>query len=399
MKKILKVLSLAFAPVIAVCAFLTGCKSCKGKAVDGETKEEELMRDIDVAPTQKPYYEEQSRRAYAEYKAVADRHRNAEGDVDMFDSEVVAAANKAAAELYAYACYNERTLDKYVYFSDQEGLTDMGSTGSAKALRQEYFLRVNENPDTPTCGYRYHSTIKKVVDSSGAVSGFKGQFESARVRMTDKTNLLYRFEGNDIRYGEYNSNIDTTMLTCDWRTNSKDWGQPNIEMKKGSEIPTLEGIKKDIEDWAGDDNHTIRGNINILADNIVKYASIVEDDAEDCISIMMVIDTEVANNDPASVTMLTKANGTSGDCQWKSYDDPDDSEAVGFSEDTGLRFIVRLWKNGLFRSFTAIERWRGKIVMFNGTAESQTSVYYSYSDFDCDMTGYLNMLEKAKELV
>jgi hypothetical protein len=77
----------------------------------------------------------------------------------------------------------------------------------------------------------------------------------------------------------------------------------------------------------------------------------------------------------------------------------EEEDAEGFGEDTGLRIIFRLWNNGLFRSYTIAERWSGKIVIFDGEADSQTTVYYSYSDRDCDIAQYKTMLEDAKALV
>lgn len=374
MRKVLRVLSVLIAPLISICAFLSGCK---GDPVDIDNGE--IMQDINVPPVQQAAYEEYSKQAVADYNAVADKHRDADGEVDTEDPEVIKAANEAAAKLYAYACYNERTLDKYAFFSNQEGDTDLGSSGSAKAIRQEYYLRVNESDDT--CGYRYHYTIKKVKESSGIVGTFKGLFESARLRFTDETNLLYRFEGDDIEIGEENENLNCNMLTCNWST-GKDWGKADVEMKKSAFIPPEE-IERDIIDNAGEDNVTIRGNINILAEGMVKSANIIEED-DGGYFIIMTLDTSVANSDEASLKMLRRAN-SSDDCKW--VDDGDDS---------GLAIVLRLWQNGMFRFYNFKERWSGKISGFSGVADSLTTYYYSYSDRDCDMTKNLEMLEKAK---
>ena len=394
MKKFAKVLSLIAVPVIALCMLLAGCKSCKGKAVD-TPPENQFMRDMDIAPEQHAYYELQSKQVLDEYLEVAARHLDANGEVEADNAEVIAAASSAAAKLFAFACYNERYLDKYVYFGDQVGTTDISGFGSAVAERQEYYLRVNESEDT--CGYRYHRTIKKVKESSGTIDTFKSMFESARVRMTDKTDLLYRFEGNSIKSGEHHDGLGCDILTCDWRT-GEDWGKSDVTMVKGSVLETLEEIKADIVASATAANKTIRGNINILADNIVKYANISIDEEDGGIFVLMTIDSEVANADEASMAMLKDANGTSGNCLWKS--NPANSEE-GFGEDTGLRIMFVLWPNGLFRFYNIIERWEGrmdlKISKPMGLAESTTLVYYSYSDHDCDMTSYLEMLEAAKE--
>ncbi|MDE6868155.1 MAG: hypothetical protein K2J83_03320 [Clostridia bacterium] len=389
MKKIVKALAFIVAPVIAIFSFFTGCKGCKGTRVTIPDNGE-FMRDIDVAPDFEAYYEAQTKQVIAEYKAVASRHLTEDGEIDTENAEVVAAANSAAAKLYAYACYNESQLDKFVYFSNQTGTTDISGIGAATADRQEYYLRVNETEQT--CGYRFHRTIKKVKESTGTMGTWKGLFESARIRMTDKTDLLYRFEGegSSIRYGGYNDDLSCNVLAADWRTGD-DWGVSDVIMKKGAKLNTLEEIEADIQAQAGNGNGYIHGNINILADNIVKNATVFVDDDES-IFVVMSIDTEVANADQASMTMLKNANGTSGNCNWKSA--PEDPE------DTGLLIVFFLWPNGLFKTYTIAERWEGKmdlkIAKPTGTADSQTNVVYSYSDHDCDMTAYLEMLEHAK---
>ena len=137
MKKILRVLSLVVAPLVAVCTFLAGCKSC-GKKVEA-AEMSGIMRDVNTPPTQKAAYEEYTKQALADYRAVAEQHI-VDGDVDIENEEVVKAACVAAAKLFAYGCYNTRHLDKYVTFSQKESETDLGSfAGAANVNIQEYF--------------------------------------------------------------------------------------------------------------------------------------------------------------------------------------------------------------------------------------------------------------------
>ena len=171
--------------------------------------------------------------------------------------------------------------------------------------------------------------------------------------MTDKTDLLYRFEGNSMKYGDEHEGMNCSILTCDWRT-GEDWGVHDLQIVKAPYLATLDEIKADIQSGADNSNRSIRGNINILADNIVKFASITVDEDDGCINVLMTIDTEVANADEASVKMLTAANGTSGDCHWES--NPETAGEFGIGEDTGLRIIYRLWPNGLFRMYNIIRK-------------------------------------------
>ena len=376
MKSIKRGMTVVASAFISIC-FLVGC----GKSVTVST--DDLIRDIDVAPTQSADYEEYSKQALDEFFAVADQHI-VEDEIDYDNEEVAKAAIPAAAKLFAYACYNERTLNQYVYFASQDGFTDI-SAGSATAIKQEYYLRINEHEGS--YGYRYHYTIKMVAECEGTISMFKSAFESARTRITDKTNLLYRLEGSNIRMGARNDILGVDMLECDWAT-GKDWGKPDIEIKKGEFIHP-DNIREDIERVAGEDNITIRANINILADNIVQNALIIKDENEESgelegYIVFMTINTDVANKDEASLKMLRKANG-SDDCVWVNEDDT-----------SGLSIIFRIWSNGLFRTYSVAEKWSGKISGFAGTADSSTVYNYSYSDRDCDMTNYLKVLEQGE---
>ncbi|MDE7454115.1 MAG: hypothetical protein K2N22_06880 [Clostridia bacterium] len=389
MKKFARILSLIAVPVIAGCVALSGCKGC-GKKVNSDIGI--IMQDFEVAPTQKAYYEEQTKQAYADFKAVADKHVDESGLVDYENEEVQAAAKTAAAKMFAYACYNERQLDQYVFFSKMDATTDLGDVnGSGDAVRNEYYLRVNETEKS--CGYRYHYTLKKVVRAEKIISTFKSQFETANLRFTDNTDQLYRFSGSDIKFGRNNEPLDMDLLECTWKTDTSkgDWGEHELQIKKREPIAP-ENIQDDIKEWAGvdikgKDTTTIRGNINILAENVIKSAIISESPEDGCIVAITTIDTEVANKDEASLKMLRQAND-SKDCHW-----------VADKDSTGFQLVYVLWPNGLFRNYIISEKWAGKIVTFSGEVSAISYYYYSYSDRDCDMTDNLKMLEEAKKLV
>ncbi|MDE7439584.1 MAG: hypothetical protein K2N23_03660 [Clostridia bacterium] len=380
MKNAKKTASIVASAFISLC-FVAGCGSVTFDPGNTISKDE-LIRDIDVAPVQHAKYEEYSKQVLKDYEKVAKDHLK-DDEIDIEDKDVIAAASTAAAKLFAYACYNERHLDRYVYFSNQEGDTNL-STGSGTAVRQEYFLRVNETENT--CGYKYHYTIKKVMESSGAMSMFKDQFESAKLRIVVDTDVLYRLKGSKLEVGEHNDVLDLDLLTCEWRTDS-DWGIPDKTRLVKGDFIAPDKIAKDIVDNADKEDFTIHGNINILAENIVSHAVITRDESEngeEGYVVFMSIDTKVANEDKASLKMLRNAN-SSGNCQWVSEDGA-----------SGLTIVFRLWENGLFRMYSVSEKWKGSIAGFSGMADSSTTYYYSYSDRDCDMTKYLEMLEEAK---
>ena len=368
---------------VAASAFLSAC-FIAGCAESVSVEHGDIMLDNDVAPTLEASYAQYTQAAVDEYFAVAESHLTEDNEIDYENPEVIETGKDVAAKLFAYACYNERQLDQYVFFATQEGDTDI-SAGSATALKQEYYLRINETDKT--CGYRYHYTIKYVSKIEGTISMFRDAFESARTRITDKTDLLYRLEGSNIHLGEKSELFGVEILGCNWETGS-DWGEPDIRMVKADYIEP-EKIAEDIEAVAGEENITMRANINILAEDIVESGIIIKDESEENglegYIVFLSVDTDVANRDPASLKMLRKANG-SDNCEW-----------VGDEETSGLSIVFRIWKNGLFRMYSVSEKWKGKISGFAGTADSSTQYYYSYSDRDCDMSTYLEMLEAAKK--
>lgn len=387
MKRFLKFLCIAIIPVMAACFFLAGCKNCKGE--DADVSVVGVLYDKDVQPTQTAVYEADTTAAYNEYKAVLDANG---GDVN--NTAVIKAAGNAAAKMFVYASYNERELDKYVYFCNQPGKTEL--SGTTRVTRQDYFLRINKQEGV-TEGYRFHQTVKKVHKIAAVLSGFKSKFEQGRIRLTDKTNLLYRFEIYNTKSIKFVDVNDPTaeggkrqLLTGDWKT-GEDWGVENTEMVKSPHLDASE-IHDDIINYGAE---TLRCTVDLLLENVAKGGTIEYDAAKHQYKITLNIDTDVANADnDVSRAMLHDSTGAS-DVKWKSEGDQTDL----LNSDTGLKLEFVLWENGLFRSYKITERWKGKMYSFSGTGETESTVDYSYSDRDCDMTVHLQMLEKAKESV
>ena len=289
--------------------------------------------------------------------------------------------------------YNEEYIDKYVYFSDQTGSTDLGVTGKSTVTKQDYKLIIHEGEDTP--GYKYHYTIKHVDEISGVISMFQSLFESGtRLRFVIDTNKLYRFDGNDPHYVEDESLVQD-ILTCNWTPDTGSWGvsedEPPIVKREGAKL-TLAEIEQDILEQAKGDEAVIHGNVNILADNIVKSAEIISSkvDGHAVYEVRMELDCAVANADEASQLMLKNANSAS-ECKW-----------VEDENGKGPVITYQVWDNGLLKYYSIDEAWEGKIkvalLSYNGGAVSSQQVWYSYSAADTSMTEKLEMLEDAKKI-
>lgn len=367
--KLFKAAVLVAAPVVLVTA-----SACGGTSV-GENKSY-YLQDDNVYPAVTAAYEEESRAAIERWESASSSQKD----------EV---AKEVAAELYAYACYNEEYIDKYVYFSSQTGSTELG-TGSGDVTTQNFKLIIHESEATP--GYKYHYTIKKVNDATGLLKTFKNQFESARLRFVVDTNKLYRFEGDNIRYVTDENDEDTEVLTCDWETGDN-WGtdDPAIAKREGEKL-TLEEIEADILYNAQNGYEAvIHGNVNVLADGAVQSATITsgEIDGHTVYEVTMNMDADVISNDEASRLMLENANSASS-CKW-----------VEDEEGNGPVLKFQIWENGLLKYYSLDETWEGNIkvlISISGGADTQTEVWYSYSERDTAIDEKLEFLEEAKDL-
>ena len=367
-RKLFRVLPVFLGGVVML-GVVFGCSGCSTTNV-GENKSY-YLEDDDVYPAIDAFYEEESKAVISSYNS---------GDLS---------AEEAAAQLFAYACYNEEYIDRYVYFSNQIANTSIGS-GSGEVVTQNYKLIIREDGEAETDGYKYHYTIKKVNEADGAIKTFKSQFEQARLRFVVDTDQLYRFEADDdtITYETDEDGNATEILTCEWETGS-DWGVDDDPIVKREEKLDLEGIEADILARVEEGEAAIiHGNVNILAENIVESATITEGtaDGHTVYEIVMQLNTDVANADEASSAMLEDANTPASKCVW-TEDEEGNEPTITF----------QIWDNGLMKYYKMEERWSGSVfAIFSGEAESTLEVWYSYSDQDCDMTDKLAWLEEAK---
>lgn len=362
MKKIFSVICAVTA--ISVALTVAGCMP--NSADIGESGA--VLRDTEVFPAVSAEYEEESKAAISRWQAAG----GSSADVSI--------TAQVAAELYAYACYNELYIDKYVYFSDQSGSTSI-SMGSSTVTKQDYKLIIHGDEANP--GYKYHYTIKNVDEIDGPISAFQSLFEGGTRLRFVRDGKLYGFNGSNRRYIEAEDQLQD-ILTCDWEIDTSRWGTEDTFQPKRAERLDLAGIKADIVALAqatadGTDEPVIHSNINILADGIVKNATItpmsVDGGKHVLYTVRMDIDTAVANADVASMQMLRSAN-SSDDCVWLG------TEEGG----SGLSIFYQIWDNGLFKLYGLRETWKGTTYTFSGDATSDLSVQYSYSDYDTDMS-------------
>lgn len=358
--------------LLAVPVFVLGAFGCAEEVGQNSGY---LLQDTELYPEVSAPYEEESKAALARWE---------ESKNNLLTSADV--AREVAAELFAYACYNEEYLDRFVYFSDQNGSTEVG-LGASEATVQNYKLMVRGTEENP--GYKYHYTLKYVDrNSTGLPSAV---FSTGnRLRFVSDGNKLYRFNADNIEYIDDEA-LGDDILTCTWNIDSGSWGTDDSPVvKRSGQKLTLDEIEKEIITYAQNGwEAIIHGNLNILADDIVESATITEmTSGEHTIyTVVMNIDTDVANADEASKAMLMSANSPASDCNWVSREDGG-----------GFTIIYQIWDNGLFKLYGLNETWEGSIIGMSGSIKSTLSVKYSYSARDTDMTEKLAMLEEAKKL-
>lgn len=357
---------------------LSGCDLLFGGGLADNTPRDsqgtQCMDGYDTMPTISSPYEALSRSALAELQQVYAKEEYTATDMQTMADDV--------AQLFAYACYGEQYLDHYSYMQAKDGKTTVGA-GSATAQTQDYFIALPYLPtgDNAGRGIRYHYTIKKVTSVTGALKSFKGLMENNICLRFVKDDLLYRFEGTKTTVTDQTL-VDIFLMGANWNRypegNSRynDWGKVDGSPRVPTEAPlTIDEIKADIVANAGSDNMRLRGNVNLLANNVIERVnSVYVDEQTGAISISLALDIDVANRDQASKKMVKNANGS--DCSW----------------DNALTMSMTFWPNGLMQNYYVAETWVGKIYGMSGSIETITNVVFDYAIADYHMDDKLAWL-------
>lgn len=302
-------------------------------------------------------------------------------EIDFLLADDALSDEQKAARVYAYACYNETRLDGYVWFSDQSGSMSAANV-SGNAYRQEYYLRLNKTSSRAGMLYTYKE--KSTESLSGLLKNtLKKVFEKGELNVVVDDIKRWQCEGRNP------SRSSDGVIKMGWAPGSNLGDDYYTSIEKLKPMAGLEDIRADIEERAGEtevNRHFMHGNVNILAENIVKKATITPN-SDGTTTFEMIIDADVANADEASTTMLGRANSCS-DCSWKK----------GEGDDTGIKICYTLWANRLLKEYEVDERWSGTVDGFpaSGSATSHLKVVYSYAEEDLDFTECLAYLDNLR---
>lgn len=360
---------IALAAVAAVAALIIAASlvlaSC-GTAGDPPTVDETYMSGHDTAPDFEAYYSAQ----------VA----------EVLASDTLDDATKAAY-LWVLAGYNHGQAERFVYFQNKLGETDLGSKGKGKLDYQQYHKELRANDAENFGGGKYHYTIKHVYDSN-LPEIYAMSLEDAQIRFVANVgglNGLYRFklngDGDEVTKFTGKYLFGEEILSTQWQT-GKDWGKEEkvygayriVENNKslGEVMAALENNIQTCE--MGD--RQVMGNINTLGEGVVESATITPSSDGSYYTIVMTLDLDALNADPRSIEFLEDDNSASN-MKWNK-----------------CNVTFEMWKTGLFKSYSIEENWSGHIVIYDGAAEVSNKVFYSYTEEDCSMDKEIAFLKE-----
>ena len=352
-----KVALLTVAAVLALVTAATLVLSACGTAGDPPMVDETYLSGHNTAPDFEAYYSEQ----------VA----------EVLASDTLDDATKAAY-LWVLAGYNHGQSERFAYFQNKLGETDLGSEGKGKLAYQQYHKELRANDAENFGGGKYHYTIKHVYDST-LPSIYGDMLEDAAIRFVanvDGLNGLYRFklngDGEEVTQFTGKELLGEEILTTKWQTGS-DWGKAEkvygayriVENDKSLD-EVMTALENDIQTCEME-NRQVMGNLNTLGDGVVKEATITPSSDGSYYTVVMTLDPGALNADARSIQFLEDDN-TAKDMKWNT-----------------CNVTFEMWKTGLFKSYSIEENWSGKIVVYDGSAEVSNKVFYSYTAQDCSM--------------
>ena len=352
-----KVALLTVAAVLALVTAATLVLSACGTAGDPPMVDETYLSGHNTAPDFKAYYSAQ----------VA----------EVLASDTLDDATKAAY-LWVLAGYNHGQSERFAYFQNKLGETDLGSEGKGKLAYQQYHKELRANDAENFGGGKYHYTIKHVYDST-LPSIYGDMLEDAAIRFVanvDGLNGLYRFklngDGEEVTQFTGKELLGEEILTTKWQTGS-DWGKAEkvygayriVENDKSLD-EVMTALENDIQTCEME-NRQVMGNLNTLGDGVVKDATITPSSDGSYYTVVMTLDLGALNADARSIQFLEDDN-TAKNMKWNK-----------------CNVTFEMWKTGLFKSYSIEENWSGKIVVYDGSAEVSNKVFYSYTAQDCSM--------------
>ena len=245
--------------------------------------------------------------------------------------------------------YNEAFVNRYTYFNYTKGTTtikDKSGTLIYQRLRKQ-----NSNA-------KDDMTLKLPVNHNFGYTEVMF-VRNAALRYNPAGNTYYRMEadGEDIQYDE-----ESGLLSVDnsaWKKHSQFGSTGTISPGEHN----LEDAKKTCANWNCE---------GIVISDTAKIEKKKTDNGDVYYELTFEIDVDIANADKTTIDRLEQDN--SGKNMSINY----------------IKAKVQIWECGLLKYYTTDESWNGKIgaaiIWYEGSAQSVSNVFYSYSERDNDMS-------------
>lgn len=269
-----------------------------------------------------------------------------------------------AVYLFLLACYNERDLPYYAYFLPGGGGTDMGNL-KGTMLAHSYKVVNNTIGDNELSYYRL---FNYVVDGSpeGLLGPIRMVLNDAyqRVELND---TRYRIDAPKTHISIVSEADEDVVLGAAWNYATLKSSEYDGLVDKWEDMD-ITGMTQDEIDFIY--RYESRITIDLLVPGMVESATLeyITTGEHAYWEGSIVVDIDVANNDPKTVAKLLSATSNLG----KSFNK--------------FELTFQIWDVGVFKYWSAEESWNGEIIGLSGFSFSEAPCYYSYNLEDCDLT-------------
>lgn len=258
----------------------------------------------------------------------------------IYEDSSLSNAQKAA-QMMERATQNEIECEYFSYFRDQVGETKLnGNSG------QLIYQRLRRQSDT----VKDDITIKLPINAT---------FDMTAKRATTAADIRYISNGMYNRMNNKSSivyNTETGLLeVAQWKKQSdKNWNSP----QEATGSRSYDEARKTCVNWTVE---------NIVDSKDVTIQLKTDGNGKNYYYLKFSIDPTVANKDKTTIDRLENDNGGKG--MKYNY----------------CNFEMEIWENGLAKKYFIDESWSGTIaVLYKGSAQSKSTVIFSYSEKDMD---------------
>ncbi len=261
---------------------------------------------------------------------------------DIYADSSLSDAEKVA-QMMDRATLNEIDCEYFAYFMDKVGTTNMGSN-SGTLIYQRTRKQSDTLKDDMTLKLPVNHTFPGYIASQVTTADIRYTSDGQLKRMSAK-------KTGDITYNEKTGLIEV----ANWKKAPKigeSW--PKNENAKDSR--SYDEARKSAINWSAKDI--------VSSEGITIVEKTDESTGKNYYELTFSINITAANSDDTTISRLENDNTASS----MKYE--------------YCNFVVEIWDCGLAKKYVIEESWNGKIITFSGSAESLTTVIFSYSEAD-----------------